>query len=136
MKDTGMKDTILSNTGCRCVFQVSGTDARDLLLELGRRHLTEDDITQQAPYHCYVRSTGPKDFIPTYSMALLPPDQKSKGVAEVIRKVSMRFTRRNDEVAAELMARMGPMDKYDDPALGNSNATVEDIIRTSASAQA
>ena len=48
----------------------------------------------------------------------------------------MRFTRRNDEVAAELMARMGPMDKYDDPALGNSNSTVEDIIRTSASAKA
>ena len=136
MKDTGMKDTILSNTGCLCVFQVSGTDARDLLLELGRRHLTEDDITQQAPYHCYVRSTGPKDFIPTYSMALLPPDQKSQGVAEVIRKVSMRFTRRNDEVAAELMARMGPMDHLDNPALGNPNSTVSEVRESIRSAPA
>ena len=44
----------------------------------------------------------------TYSMALLTPPQKSTGVAEATRTVSMRFTRRNEEVAAELMARMGP----------------------------
>ena len=124
-----MKDTILSNTGCLCVFQVSGTDAQELLLELGRRHLTEDDITQQAPYHCYVRSTGPKDFIPTYSMALLPPVQKSTGVAETIRKVSMRFTRRFDEVSEELKESMGPLDYLNDPQLGNPNSTLRTVLR-------
>ena len=94
-----MKDTILSNTGCLCVFQVSGSDARELLLELGKRQLTEDDITQQAPHHCYVRSTGQRDFIPTYSMELLPPAYKSEPIAREIRKMMMRYSRRFDRVS-------------------------------------
>ena len=48
----------------------------------------------------------------------------------------MRFTRRNDEVAAELMARMGPMDKYDDPAIGNPNSTVTEVRESIRSAPA
>ena len=73
----------------------------------------------------------------TYSMALLTPPQKSKGVAEATRTVSMRFTRRNnEEVAAELMARMGPMDKYDDPAIGNPNSTVTEVRESIRSAPA
>ena len=68
----------------------------------------------------------------TYSMALLTPPRKSTGVAEATRKVSMRFTKRFDEVSTEIMERMGSMDHLDDPSLGNANATVQDIIRTTA----
>ena len=73
----------------------------------------------------------------TYSMALLTPPRKSTGVAEATRTVSMRFTRRNnEEVAAELMARMGPMDKYDDPVIGNPNSTVTEVRESIRSAPA
>ena len=129
MRETGMKDTILSNTGCLGVFQVSGTDARELLLELGKRHLTEDDITQQAPHHCYIRSTGPKDFIPTYSMALLPPAPKSASVMKSIRRVSMRFTRPFESVSRDIEKKLTGLDHPDAFRAGDPNATVQNIVR-------
>ena len=44
----------------------------------------------------------------------------------------MRFTKRFDEVSAEIMERMGSMDHLDDPSLGNLNATDQDIIKPTA----
>ena len=40
-----MRDTLLANVGCLAVFQVSGSDARQLVWELGKDRVTEDDIT-------------------------------------------------------------------------------------------
>ena len=40
-----MRDTILANVGCLAVFQVAGGDARQLVWELGKERVVEDDIT-------------------------------------------------------------------------------------------
>ena len=40
-----MQDTILANVGCLAVFQVAGNDARQLVWELGKERVTEEDIT-------------------------------------------------------------------------------------------
>ena len=56
-------------------------------------------------------------------MALLPPTHKAVKIAKLIRKVSMRFTRRTETVTKKLVERMGPMDDLNDPAGGNPNAT-------------
>ncbi len=53
-----MRDTLLANVGCLAVFQVSGSDARHLVWELGKDRVTEDDIVSLPVHHCYVRATG------------------------------------------------------------------------------
>ena len=52
-----MRDTILANVGCLAIFQVAGSDARQLVWELGKERVTEDDITSLSVHHCYVRAT-------------------------------------------------------------------------------
>ena len=47
-----MRHTLLANVGCLCVFQVSGADARDLVWELGRERVSEEDIVSQPVHHC------------------------------------------------------------------------------------
>ena len=67
-----MEDTILANVGCLAVFQVSGSDARRLVWELGRERMTEDDITSLPVHHCYVRATVGKERMPAFSMMVKP----------------------------------------------------------------
>ena len=50
-----MRDTFLANVGCLAVFQVAGNDARQLVWELGKERVTEDDITSLPVHQCYVR---------------------------------------------------------------------------------
>ena len=50
-----MRDTLLANVGCLAVFQVAGSDARQLVWELGKERVTEDDITSLPVHHCYVQ---------------------------------------------------------------------------------
>ena len=52
-----MRDTLLANVGCLAVFQVSGSDARHLVWELGKERVSEDDITSLPVHQCYVRAT-------------------------------------------------------------------------------
>ena len=46
-----MRDTLLANVGCLAVFQVAGSDARQLAWELGRDRVSEDDMTSLSVYH-------------------------------------------------------------------------------------
>ena len=52
--DKRAREIILSNLACLCVFQVTSADARELIYELGQEFLTEFNLTQQAPFRCYV----------------------------------------------------------------------------------
>ena len=63
-----MRDTLLANVGCLAVFQVAGSDARQLVWELGKDRVTEDDITSLPVHHCYVRATVEKERMPAFSM--------------------------------------------------------------------
>jgi len=96
-----MRDSILANAGCLCVFQVNAVDAKRLLPELDSERLDEEDITGLAAHNCYGRLDlgGPR---PEYfSMRLLPPQPGNSAISEAIRLASDAYTRPQSEVAAE-----------------------------------
>ncbi len=96
-----MRDTLLSNVGCLCVFQVNAVDANRLLPELDGERLDEEDITGLPVHHCYGRlNVGGKR--PAYfSMQLLPPQIGAPEAADAIRKASDAYTRPTSVVAGE-----------------------------------
>lgn len=96
-----MRDSILANAGCLCVFQVNAVDAKRLLPELDSERLDEEDITSLAAHNCYGRLDmgGPR---PEYfSMRLLPPQPGNPAIADAIRLASDAYTRPQAEVARE-----------------------------------
>ena len=52
-----MQDTLLANVGCLAVFQVAASNARQLIGELDRERLDEEDLVSLPTHHCYVRAT-------------------------------------------------------------------------------
>ena len=80
-----MRDTLLANVGCLAVFQVAGNDARQLVWELGKERVTEDDITSLPVHHCYVRATVGKERMPAFSMMVRKPEEGDPAVAARIR---------------------------------------------------
>ncbi len=87
-----MRDTILANVGCLAVFQVSGGDARQLVWELGKERVTEDDITSLDVHHCYVRATVGTERMPAFSMLVRKPDDGDPAIAERIRAAVTAYT--------------------------------------------
>ncbi len=87
-----MRDTILANVGCLAVFQVSGSDARHLVWELGKERVTEDDITSLPVHHCYVRATVGKERMPAFSMMVRKPEEGDPAVAARIREAATAYT--------------------------------------------
>ena len=79
-----LRETIFSNIGCLVSFQVSASDARYLTWELDRDQVTEEDLTSLPVHHCYVRATVGGDKLPTFSMALRPPDTGDETAAEAV----------------------------------------------------
>ena len=69
-----MRDTILANVGCLAVFQLAGNDARQLVWELGKERVTEDDITSLPVHQCYVRATVGTDRMDSFSMKVRKPE--------------------------------------------------------------
>ncbi len=87
-----MRDTILANVGCLAVFQVAGSDARQLVWELGKDRVSEDDIVSLDVHHCYVRATVGAERMPAFSMMVLKPDAGDPAVAERIRQAASAYT--------------------------------------------
>ena len=87
-----MRDTILANVGCLAVFQVSGGDARQLVWELGKERVTEDDITSLDVHHCYVRATVGTERMPAFSMLVRKPEDGDSAIAERIRSAVAAYT--------------------------------------------
>ena len=94
-----MQDTILANVGCLAVFQVSGSDARRLVWELGKDRVSEDDITSLPVHHCYVRATVGADRLPAYSMMVRKPEPGGPHIADRIRAEARDYTTRAGEIA-------------------------------------
>ena len=88
-----MRDTLLANVGCLAVFQVSGSDARHLVWELGKERVTEDDITSLPVHHCYVRATVGKERMPAFSMMVRKPEEGDPETAARIREAGNRVHR-------------------------------------------
>ena len=87
-----MRDTILANVGCLAVFQVAGNDARQLVWELGKERVTEDDVTSLDVHHCYVRATVGKERMPAFSMMVRQPGDGDPAIAERIRRPPSTYT--------------------------------------------
>ena len=87
-----MQDTVLANVGCLAVFQVSGADARRLVWELGSERVAPDDITSLPVHHCYVRATVGTERVPSFSMAVRPPDPPDPEAAARIRAAAARYS--------------------------------------------
>ena len=87
-----MRDTILANVGCLAVFQVAGGDARQLVWELGKERVSEDDVTSLDVHHCYVRATVGTERMPAFSMMVRKPEDGDPDIAERIRDASQGYT--------------------------------------------
>ena len=87
-----MRDTLLANVGCLAVFQVAGGDARQLVWELGKERVTEDDITSLPVHHCYVRATVGIERMPAFSMMVRKPEDGDGEVASRIRQAVPSYT--------------------------------------------
>ena len=102
-----MRDTILANVGCLAVFQVAGNDARQMVWELGRDRVSEEDIVSLDVHHCYVRATVGVERMPAFSMAVLKPEPGDPAIADRIRADSSAYLRPNDAGDAEGRRQVG-----------------------------
>ena len=87
-----MRDTILANVGCLAVFQVAGSDARQLVWELGKDRVSEDDIVSLDVHHCYVRATVGTERMPAFSMMVRKPEPGEPDRADRIRAAAEGYT--------------------------------------------
>ena len=78
------------------MFQLAGSDARQLVWELGKDRVSEDDIVSLDVHHCYVRATVGTERMPAFSMMVLKPDAGDEAVAARIRTDASAYLRPND----------------------------------------
>ncbi len=95
-----MRDTVLANVGCLAVFQVAGNDARQLVWELGRDRVSEEDIVSLPVHHCYVRATVGKDRMPAFSMMVRKPEPGDPDGASRIRADASSYVMTAEEIAS------------------------------------
>ena len=86
-----MRNTLLANVGCLAVFQVAGSDARQLVWELGKDRITEEDMVSLPVHHCYVRATVGKERLPTFSMMARKPDGGDPEMEARIRAAALGY---------------------------------------------
>ncbi|MXY73162.1 MAG: type IV secretion system DNA-binding domain-containing protein [Dehalococcoidia bacterium] len=95
-----MRDTLLANVGCLAVFQVAGADARQLVWELGRERISEEDIVSLPVHHCYVRATVGSERMPAFSMMVRKPEPGDPAAAARLRASASSYAVTPDEIAA------------------------------------
>ena len=95
-----MRDTLLANVGCLAVFQAAASDARQLVWELDRDRVVEEDVTSLPMHHCYVRATVEGERLPTFSMELRKPEAGDPGMATRIRESVSSYTTPAERIAA------------------------------------
>ena len=95
-----MRNTLLANVGCLAIFQVAGSDARQLVWELDRDRISEEDIVSLPVHHCYVRATVGTERTPAFSMKVLKPEEGDANVAAAIRAEAASYLVTEEEIAA------------------------------------
>ncbi len=106
-----MRDTLLANVGCLCVFHVSGRDARELAWELGRERISEDDIVGQPVHHCYVRASVATERLPAFSMTVREPEFGDPELAAGIRKKAAAYLTSTEDIAGQQAERQQKIDQ-------------------------
>ncbi len=107
-----MKHTLLANTGCLCVFQVSGADARELVWELGKERLSEEDLVGQPAHHCYVRASVGTQRLPAFSMTVRKPEPGDPELAQRIREAARAYTTNHEQLAAQQAERQRQVERF------------------------
>ena len=87
-----LQDSLLANLGCLAVFQMAASDARQLVWELDRDRVSEEDVTSLPVHHCYVRATVGKERMPTFSMAVRKPEEGDPAIAAKVREAVKEYT--------------------------------------------
>ena len=95
-----MQDTLLANVSCLAVFQVAASDARELIGELDRDRVGEEDLVSLPVHHCYVRATTGGQRLPTFTLAVRKPGDGDPQRAERIRDMAWAHTTPADTIAA------------------------------------
>ena len=70
---------------------MAGNDARQLVWELGKERVTEDDITSLPVHQCYVRATVGTERMDAFSMKVAKPEPGDAGTAERIRDLAESY---------------------------------------------
>ena len=96
-----MRDTLLANVGCLAVFQVAGSDARELVWELGRDRVTEDDIVSLPVHQCYVRATVGTERMEAFSMMVSKPEEGDPERADRVRAAASSYVTTDDELSVQ-----------------------------------
>ena len=96
-----MRDTVLANVGCLAAFQMAGNDARQLVWELGKDRVSEDDVTSLPVHQCYVRATVGTERMDAFSMRVRPPDPGDPAVAERIRELALGYLTPVDDIGPQ-----------------------------------
>ena len=96
-----MRDTLLANVGCLAVFQVAGNDARQLVWELGKDRVAEEDIVSLPVHQCYVRATVGTERMPAFSMMVSKPEHGDPAVAERIKARASSYLTTEEEFATQ-----------------------------------
>ena len=107
-----MRDTLLANVGCLAVFQVSGSDARQLVWELGKERVTEDDITSLPVHQCYVRATVGTERMEAFSMKVRKPEPGDAAAAERIRAEAESYLTPASDMAEREAGLQDLVEKY------------------------
>ena len=107
-----MRDTLLANVGCLAVFQVSGRDARELVWELGRERLSEDDIVGQTVHHCYVRASVGTERLPAFSMTVRKPGFGDPQRVARIRAAASAYVTPTETIEAQDVERQRRLTAY------------------------
>ena len=89
--------------GCLAVFQTSGSDARQLVYELGRDRVSEEDIISQPAHNCYVRAIMDDDRVSIFSMAVHRAEPGDPAIADRIRAEASAYLTSAEQLE-ELMA--------------------------------
>ena len=102
-----MRESLLANVGCLVVFQSAASAARELVWELDRDRVTEEDIVSLPSHHCYVRASVGGERLPTFSMELRKPGDGDPEMAVRIKAAASGYTTPAEVLAArEAQARL------------------------------
>ncbi len=107
-----LQDSLLANMGCLAVFQMAASDARELVWELDRDRVTEEDVTSLPVHHCYVRATVGKERMPTFSMAVKKPEEGDPAMAAKVREAVREYTVSGQSIADKEVEAAKLMDDF------------------------
>ena len=107
-----LQDSLLANLGCLAVFQMAASDARQLVWELDRDRVSEEDVTSLPVHHCYVRATVGKERMPTFSMAVKKPEEGDPAMAAKVREAVREYTVSGQSIADKEVEAAKLMDDF------------------------